>query len=147
MIVLNILLLLSVIGILAWLVFTLAIYALPLFVGVATGVWAHDTGAGAIGGFAIGAIVAGIVFITGQLVFAFSRPLWMRVAVALLFAGPAAVAGYAATLGVARLLMPSEGWQMAFSIIGGVMVGVVAVYRMAGAAPPEGSEYEFVGRA
>ena len=60
-----------------------------------------------------------------------------RIIVAILFAGPAAVAGYAATHGIAKHLMPSDGWQMAFSIVGAAAVGVTALFRMAGAAPPD----------
>ncbi|MGJ8530801.1 MAG: hypothetical protein ACSHYC_01370 [Alphaproteobacteria bacterium] len=137
MIFLNILLLVGVIGFLCWLVFTLAVYALPLFVGVTAGMWAHDSGAGIVGSIIVGALVAGAVAIIGQLIFAFARPLWIRLVVAILFAGPAAVAGYAATHGIAKHLMPSEGWQMTFSIIGAIAVGVTALFRMAGAAPPE----------
>ena len=133
----NILLLVGIIGILCWLLFTLAVYALPLFVGVAVGMWAHDAGAGVVGGFIVGALAAGAVAIIGQLIFAFTRPLWIRLIVALLFAGPAAVAGYAATHGIAKHLMPSEDWQMAFSIVGAVAVGITALFRMAGTAPPE----------
>ncbi|WP_375551407.1 hypothetical protein [Rhodophyticola porphyridii] len=137
MIFLNILLLVGVIGFLCWLVFTLAVYALPLFVGVTVGMWAHDGGAGMVGGFAVGVVAAGGTAIVDQLVFAFARPLWVRLIVAALFAGPAAIAGYAATHGIAKHLMPSEGWQMAFSIVGAIAVGIVALVRMAGTAPPE----------
>lgn len=134
MIFLNIVILIGVIGFLCWLLFTLAVYALPLFVGVTAGMWAHGSGAGVAGGFIVGVIAAGATAILGQLIFAFARPLWIRLIVALLFAVPAAVAGYAATHGVAKHLMPSEDWQMAFSIIGVVAVGVTALFRMAGAA-------------
>lgn len=137
MIFLNILLLVGVIGTLCWLLFTFAVYALPLFVGVIVGMWAYGSGAGVIGSVVVGVLAAGAVAIIGQLIFAFARPLWIRLIVALLFAGPAAVAGYAATHGVARHLMPSEGWQMAFSIVGAIAVGITALFRMAGAAPPE----------
>lgn len=137
MIFLNVLLLLGVIGTLCWLLFTFAIYALPLFVGVTVGMWAYGTGAGYVGGIIIGSVASGAVAIVGQLIFAFARPLWIRLIVALLFAAPAAVAGYAATHGIARHLMPFEGWQMAFSIVGAIAIGMTALFRMAGAAPPE----------
>lgn len=137
MIVLNALLLITVIGFLVWLVYTLAIYALPLFAGVAAGLWAHETGAGPIGGFIVGVAAAGGVLIVGQLVFTFARPLWVRLIIGLLFAGPAAVAGYAATHGVAELVMPSEGWQIAFSILGAIAVAIAAMFRMAGPASTE----------
>jgi len=137
MLVLNIVFLLLTIGFLCWLVFTLAVYALPIFAGVSIGLWAYETGTGPIGGFLIGAAAAGAVAIVGQLLFAFARPLWVRVIVAGLFAGPAAIAGYAATLGIARLAIPSEMWQMAVAIIGALAVGVTALFRMAGVAPSD----------
>ena len=137
MIFLNILLVVGAIGFLCWLLFTLAVYALPLFIGVTVGLWAHDSGAGIVGGLAIGVLAAGATAILGQLIFAFARPLWLRLVVAVLFAGPAAVAGYAATHGIAKHLMPSEGWQMTFSIFGAIAVGMTALFRMPGTAPPE----------
>jgi hypothetical protein len=137
MILLNILLLVGTVGVLCWLLFTLAIYALPVAVGVTLGLWAHGGGAGPTGGFIVGTLAAGAVAILGQLTFAFARPLWIRLVVAILFAGPAVVAGYATTHGIAKYLMPSDGWQMAFSIVGAVAVGVTALFRMAGVAPPD----------
>lgn len=94
MILLNILLLVGVIGFLCWLLFTLAVYALPLFIGATAGIWAHGSGAGIVGGIVVGVIAAGATAIIGQLIFAFARPLWTRLIVALVFAAPAAVAGY-----------------------------------------------------
>jgi hypothetical protein len=137
MAILNILLLTGLIGLFCWLLFMLAVYALPLFVGAAAGLWAHGIGAGLVGGLFVGGIAASAAVIIGQLVFAFSRPLWLRLSVALLFAAPAAVAGYAATHGMAKHLVPTEGWQIAFSIIGAAAVGVTALLRLAGMAPPE----------
>lgn len=137
MLVLNIVLLFAIIGFLCWLIFSLAVYALPLLAGVTAGLWAYETGTGAVGGFLVGAAAAGAVAIAGQLLFAFARPLWIRVIVAGLFAGPAAIGGYAATLGIARLAIPSEMWQMAVAIIGAVAVGFTALFRMAGVAPPD----------
>lgn len=137
MFVLNIVLLLAVIGFLCWLVFTLAVYALPLLAGVTVGLWGYAAGTGAVGGLIVGAATAGAVAIVGQLAFAFARPIWARVIVAGLFAGPAAVAGYAATLGIAGLAIPSETWQMAVAIIGAVAVGFTALFRMAGVGPSD----------
>ena len=137
MLVLNIVLLLVTIGFLCWLVFTLAVYALPQVVGVTVGLWAFETGTGPVGGFLVGAATAGAVAIVGQLAFAFARPIWVRVIVAGLFAGPAAIAGYAATLGIARLAILSETSQMAVAVIGAVAVGFTALFRMAGVAPPD----------
>ena len=119
------------IGFLCWLLFSLAVYALPFFAAVSTGLWAYHGDAGALGATFVG-ILAGIVtLVAGQYVFAFARSAWIRVAVALLFAAPAALAGYHATLGLAKLTMPAGAWQIVFSIIGAVAVGVTAWTRMA----------------
>ncbi|NJO35601.1 MAG: hypothetical protein HC869_23535, partial [Rhodospirillales bacterium] len=37
---------LAAIGVLCWLLFTLAVFALPAFIGASAGIWAHETGAG-----------------------------------------------------------------------------------------------------
>jgi len=81
------------IGFLCWLLFTLAVYALPVFVGVTTGAWAYGTGAGPIGAFIVGMAATGATLAVGQFTFTFVRPVWARLAVALLFAAPASVAG------------------------------------------------------
>ena len=49
MIILGIVLSFAAIGILCWLLFTLAVFALPFFAGVTAGTWAYDTGAGWLG--------------------------------------------------------------------------------------------------
>jgi hypothetical protein len=46
MIILAILVSLAAIGLLCWLLFTLAVFALPAFVGLTAGAWAHGTSAG-----------------------------------------------------------------------------------------------------
>jgi hypothetical protein len=137
MIILGILGSLAAIGMLCWLLFTLAIYALPAFAGVTAGMWAYDTGAGWPGGIAIGLVAAGLIFGVGQLLLAFARPLWLRVGIALAFVAPAAIAGYHATHGIVKHTMPSEGWQIAFSVVGAIAVGIAAFLRIAAMAAPE----------
>jgi hypothetical protein len=93
MIFLNILLIAGIIGLLCWLVFTLAVYALPLFVGATVGIWVHGSGAGAVGGFILGVLVAGAIATILQLIFAFARPMWIRLIVAALFVGTGSSCG------------------------------------------------------
>lgn len=125
------------IGFLCWLLFTLAVYALPFFVGVTAGMWTFGTGAGPLGAFVVGIAAAGATLAVGQITFTFVRPVWARLAVALLFAAPASVAGYHATHGLATLAVPFLGWQNAFSIIGAIAVGIAAWVRLLAMAPPE----------
>ena len=65
---------------------------------------------------------------------------WLRLAVGLVFAAPAALAGYHAVHGIAKHAVPSETWQTLFSIVGAVAVGITAWTRIAAAAPARSSE-------
>jgi hypothetical protein len=63
------------IGFICWLLFTLAVFALPFFAGLTIGIWAFHTGAGVLGGIAVGLVAGGVTFGLGQLALAFmSRP-------------------------------------------------------------------------
>lgn len=136
MIFIGILASIAAIGVLCWLLFTLAVFALPLFAGVAAGMWAYESGAGWLGGFVVGAIAAALTYGVGQLLLAFVRPLWLRIGIALAFVAPAALAGYHATHGIVKHTMPSETWQIVFSVIGAIAVGVTALLKMTTMATP-----------
>ena len=56
MIILGILLSIAAIGFFCWLLFTLAVFALPFFAGLTTGGWAYHTGAGWMGAILIGVV-------------------------------------------------------------------------------------------
>ncbi len=58
-------------------------------------------------------------------------PLLKIAAAALIFAAPAAVAGYALVHGVTKESVPSEIWRQIFCIVGGGFVGVSALLRLA----------------
>lgn len=64
----------------------------------------------------------------------------LRLVVALIFAAPAAVAGYALVHGITREAVPSEVWRVIFCLIGGSVTGLSALMRLAGdvARQPEG---------
>jgi len=55
----------------------------------------------------------------------------MRALIALLFAVPAAVAGYYAALGLAHIGIPAEGWRQAMAMVGAIVVAATARARMA----------------
>ena len=61
----------------------------------------------------------------------------IRAVIALVFAVPAAMAGYHAALGLAQLGVPAELWQRAFALIGAVAVGTTAWARLALPNPPD----------
>ncbi|WP_246722901.1 hypothetical protein [Aureimonas sp. OT7] len=138
MIFIGILASIAAIGGLCWILFTLAIFALPFFAGVSAGTWAYGTGAGWLGAILVGLAAVALTLGVGQFLLAVIRPLWIRIAIALAFIAPAALAGYHATHGIVKHLMPSDGWQIAFSVIGTVAVGVTAFVRVAGMAAASG---------
>lgn len=136
MLVLGPLLVLTAIGFFCWLLFTLAAFALPFFVGLTVGMWAFHTGAGALGGIIVGLVAGGATFGLGQIALAFLPSAWLRLLIIMLFVAPATVAGYNATHGIAQIAMPSATWQMIFSVVGAVAVSVTTVVRLAGVATP-----------
>ena len=124
------------IGFFCWALFALAVYALPCFVGVTAGLAAFHSGAGVIGTIVVGIVAAVLTLGAGQIAFAVSRSLFIRAVIALLFAAPAAIAGYHATLGLAQIGVPSAGWREAFAVIGAILVGGTAWGRMTLLADP-----------
>ena len=146
MIVVSILASIAAIGVICCLLFYLAVYALPLFVGVMAGAWAYSSGAGWLGGIAVGAVAGLATLFAGHLLLVFVKPLWLRLTIAAAFVAPAAIAGYHATHGIVKHTIPSETWQVVFSLIGAVVVGITALARLATLAPP-GRTGQCVARA
>ena len=136
MIFIGILLSIAAIGFLCWLLFTLAVFALPFFAGVTAGTWAYGTGAGWLGAIVVGFVAAGLTFGIGQFLLATVRPTWARLLIAAAFVAPAVVAGFHATHGIVKHTMPSEAWQIEFSVVGAVAVGITAFLRVAGMGGP-----------
>ena len=135
MIIIGIILSAVGIGFFCWLLFTLAVYALPFFAAMTAGLAVYHNGSGVMGALVVGVLAGGATLAIGQLAFATVRTPLIRAVIALLFAAPAAVAGYHATLGLAHIGIPSQGWQEAFAILGAIMVGSTAWTRMALFAP------------
>lgn len=126
-------------GFFCWLLFTLAIYALPTFAGLAAGLAAFHSGAGVLGAITVGLLVGGAVLALGQFVFAVTRtPL--RAIVGMLYGVPAAIAGYQVSFALAGVGMPGSVWQAVFAVIGAVVSGCTAFSRLARLAPPPGGQ-------
>lgn len=116
--------------------YTLAVYALPFMLGLTAAQFAYQTGSGLIGAGLVGLFAGGVAFGILALLFDALRSPILRLIVALIFAAPAAVAGYALVSGVTREAVPSEVWRQIFCIVGGGFVGVSALMRLA--ATPAG---------
>lgn len=119
------------IGTLSVLAYRLAVYALPALLGFAVAQLAYSTGAGWIGAGVIGFIVGSVGF--GLLSFTYEslRSPIARLVVGLVFAAPAAVAGYALVSGIVDDAVPSLIWQRVFAIAGAGFVGISAYARLA----------------
>jgi hypothetical protein len=119
--------------------FTLAVHALPTFVGISAGFAAYRIGSGEIGAIVFGLIAAGFTFAAAHSAVAVFRLPMIRAVIALLFAVPAAVVGYHAVLGLARFAVPAELWQQSFALIGTLAVGGTAwVLLVLSMVPPIG---------
>ena len=129
MIFIGILLSMATIAFFCWLLFTLAVFALPLFAGITAGTWAYGTGAG-WPGVVVGLAAAGLTYALGQFPFAIVRPIWARLLIAAIFVVPAVAAGVHATYGIVKHTTPSQTWQMVFSILRAAAVGIVAFVRI-----------------
>ncbi len=134
MIILAMLLSIFAIGFFCWLLFTLAVFTLPLFIGVSASTWAWHTGAGWLGAILVGLVAAGLTFGVGQMLLVAVKPTWGRAVVAAAFVAPALFAGYHATHGIVQHLMPSGAWQTVFSVTGAITVGATAFVRLVGMA-------------
>lgn len=125
-------------GFFCWVLFTLAIYALPFFVGMTVGLYAHESGTGPLGAIGVGIVAAAFVLVIGQTVLSLVRMPILRIAVALMFAVPAALAGYYATFGLSGLTMTSDPWRQVFAVIGAIVIGATAWTRLAASPPDRG---------
>ena len=101
------------------------------------GLAAYHTGSGPIGAIIVGAIASSVILLAGQIAFTTLRSPLIRVALALLFAVPAAIAGYHAALGLARIAIPADGWRDAMAVVGAIIVSATACARMALSGPPD----------
>ena len=124
------------IGVFCWLLYNAAIYTLPFLVGAFVGLHAEQVGAGPLGGIVLGIGAGVLVLIVGRALFAHARGPVLRVAIALVFAAPAALAGYSATSMLFGLASTSEGWRQAFATIGAMAIGTIAWQRLAATLPP-----------
>jgi intracellular septation protein A len=118
------------IGLFCWLIFTLAVYALPFFVAVNAGMIAFHSGAGILGAPLVGIAAGAMTLAIGQTAFAMTRPLILRVVIAAAFAVPAAVAGYHVVLVMSQIGMPSPAWREVFACLGALFIGGTAWTRL-----------------
>jgi len=136
MLVIGLILSMFGIGLFCWLIFTLAVYALPFFIGLTAGMAAFHSGAGVVGALLVGIVAGAVTLAIGQIAFAVVRPPVLRAVIAAGFAIPAAIAGYHAVLGLSQIGVPSLVWREVFAWVGAVFISGTAWARMAALAEP-----------
>lgn len=119
------------IGAMCALAYTLATYALPFLFAVTMTRLAFATGAGFVGAGIVGLFAGVAAYGLLAYLFATLSSSSLRLAIALIFAIPAAIAGYALLHGITREAIPSETWRQIFCVIGGISVGLSALLKLA----------------
>ena len=130
MLALGLLLNVAGIGLFCWLVFTLAVYALPFFVAVNAFMMALHDGVGILGASLAGIAAGGVTLALARIVFATTRSVIIRAIVAALFAVPATLAGYQVAFAISQVGVPSLAWREVFACLGAVFVGGTAWTRL-----------------
>ena len=117
-------------GVFCWLLFALAVYALPSFAAITAAFYAYHSGAGPVGALIFALLTGAATLAAAQVAFNLIQSRLLRFVLALLFAAPAALAGFWMSHGLAALTMPSQLWQNIFAIIGAIVVGATAWLRL-----------------
>lgn len=118
------------VGLFCWAIFALAVYALPFFVALSIGMTVFQSGAGLAGALLIATAGGALTLVLGQVVFAVTRSLALRIAIATVFAVPAAIAGYHVVFAVPHIGVPSLAWREVFACLGAVCIGVTSWTRL-----------------
>src|SRR5258707_14315301 len=130
MLIIGVLLNIVGLGIFCWALFALATHALPFFVGMTVGIYSFQAGAGPDGAIVVGFVTGGFTLVLGQYIFSVARSPIVRLLIRLLFAVPAARAGYDVTLALAHFGIPQEWWRESFAMLGAIAVGSTAWARV-----------------
>lgn len=125
----------AALGFMCWLLFNLAVYALPFFAGVTASLFAYETGAGAIGAMFVGIVAAAVTLVFGQVLFASARSPVVRTLIATAYATPAALAGYHAVHGLTAIGGSTDLWRQVFAVTGAIVIAAVAWSRVSAFYP------------
>ncbi|MEM8992200.1 MAG: hypothetical protein AAF882_17910 [Pseudomonadota bacterium] len=130
---------LSVIGLgfMVYVLFTLAVYALPFFIAMTVGIYVFESDAGVVAAIIAAFISGAITLLVGQIAFTTITSTRIKLVIGALYAAPAGVAGYHAIKGLSEMGGAGETWTLVFAWIGAIVVGATAWARIASLAGPE----------
>lgn len=118
------------VAVLCSLLLNLIIFALPLYTGVAAGLWIHASGVGVLGSVIAGGAAAIAVLVIAQWLLATIRSPMLAAAICLAFALPAAFAGYHAVYGIVGLIRQPDTGSIILASVGAFVVGITAWVRV-----------------
>lgn len=119
-------------GALCWLLFTLAAYALPFWLGLSAAFWLYGAEQGLLAAILGGLAVAGGMAVLGEVVFARLRSVPLRLAIGLVYAVPAGLAGFHASTGLSALTGTGEAAGLVLAALAALFIGGTAFARVAG---------------
>jgi len=118
-------------GVIVYVLFTLAVSALPFFVAMTVGLYVYESDAGVLAAIIAAFLSGAATLILGQIAFATIRYTPIRLAIGALYAVPAGVAGFHAIRGLSEIGSANDSWSLAFGSIGAIVISITAWFRIA----------------
>jgi hypothetical protein len=119
-------------GALCWIVFNLAVYALPFSLGLAAGLYLYESGQGVLLPLTAGLFIGGFVAALSEIAFERIRFAPLKLAIGLVYAIPAGIAGFHAAKRFAELGASGDTTIAVLSWLGALVIGVTAWARVSG---------------
>ena len=119
-------------GALCWILFNLAGYALPFAIGLTSGMYLYEAGQGVFLSFMAGLFIGALVAALGEFAFDRIRSVPLKLAIGLIYAIPAGIAGFHAAKGFAEVGSAGSVTITILSWFGALVVGGTAWARVSG---------------
>lgn len=119
-------------GALCWIMFNLAFYALPFAIGLTSGMYLYEAGQGVFLSIIAGLFIGGFIAALGEFAFDRIRSVPLKLAIGLIYAVPAGIAGFHAAKGLAEFGSASAVAITILSWLGALVVGGTAWARVSG---------------
>ncbi|WP_445219667.1 hypothetical protein ACKWRH_05730 [Bradyrhizobium sp. Pa8] len=137
-------------GLLFWLTFALAVYALPFFVAVSAAAMALERGAGMTVSLIVAIIGAAVTLAMSQFAHSMARLIILRGMIGAVFAIPAGIAGYHVMLALSQLSVSSPFWREVFACVGAIFIAwkawtQITVLARTGAEPGRATNSSSIG--
>ena len=116
------------VGFMIYLLFAAATYVLPLYAGLSAGFAVFHADSSVTGALLIGIVASLLVIMLGHMATQVLPSRQTRIAVTLLFAVPAAIAGFQVTSALLHLGGVGD-WRVALSLAAALVTGTVAAKR------------------